>query len=431
MARARSILGILAATGAVIAGLGVAAPASATAGPSDLVYNSIDSSNLKPWSQGFGSSWTVALGDAVTLAAGGRVLSAVDVEMVDWACGSGSWSGTDCVTAPGATFDQPLTISLYAVTADGHRGDELVSSTQTFAIPFRPSYDDTNCSGDTYHGYWDAAHSTCRHNVLSTVTFTGFSGVTLPDQVIAAVSFPTTATDPSIPATEPANSLNVGLTLVGPSVGADIANDVWVDGQAPWSDSFWTAADNTFNGGATDGLRRSTSTTDWTVDGTTWFTPQIAIHATIAPAPTESATPTPSATPFVPTGDELTTSNTHNLTVTGNLVPGGAVTLTDAALAGVTGDAFVFSTPTSLGSVTFSAAGTAPATLPAGLSAGAHRIAVYAADGSVLGWASITVTAVLAETGSNTAPYAAFGIAAVLAGAVLFVISRRKAATQR
>lgn len=428
MARARSILGILAATGAVIAGLGVAAPASATAGPSDLVYNSIDSSNLKPWSMGYAATTTVSFGDEVTLGTGGRVLSAVDVEMVDWACGSGSWSTNDCVTTPGATFDQPLTVTLYDVTADGHRGAELASATHTFAIPFRPSADTSGpCFNDGYGSYLDG--TLCRHNVLSTVTFSGFTGITLPDKVIAAVSFATTATDPSVPASDPSNSLNVGLTVAGASVGADTANDVWVDTPSPAFSSYWTAADDTFNAGTT-GLRRSTSAADWT-EGGAWFTPQIAIHASVAPAPTQSADPTPSATPFVPTGDELTTSNTHGLTVTGDLVPGGVVTLTDAALAGVTGDAFVFSTPTSLGSVTFSAAGTAPATLPAGLSVGAHRIAVYAADGTVLGWAPITVTAALAETGSNSGPFAAFAVAAILAGAVLFVISRRKAATQR
>ena len=90
-------------------------------------------------------------------------------------------------------------------------------------------------------------------------------------------------------ASDPSNSLNVGLTVKGASVGADTANDVWIDTPSAAFDSYWTDADKDFNADTT-GLRRSTSAADWTVNGTAsepWFTPQIAIHVAPVPAPTQ------------------------------------------------------------------------------------------------------------------------------------------------
>jgi len=59
----------------------------------------------------------------------------------------------------------------------------------------------------------------------------------------------------------------------------------------------------------------------------------------------------------------------------------------------------VFSSPTHLGAFLVAADGTVTVTLPSSLAPGAHRIAVYAADGSVIGWDWITVLAASSPTG--------------------------------
>ena len=92
--------------------------------------------------------------------------------------------------------------------------------------------------------------------------------------------------------------------------------------------------------------------------------------------------------------------------------------------------AFVYSTPVSLGGWQLaSAAGEISATLPSGLAAGAHRLAVQDASGAVIGWVDITVlaggVAVLAETGADASP--ALGASAMLlALGVLLVLRRRR-----
>ena len=92
--------------------------------------------------------------------------------------------------------------------------------------------------------------------------------------------------------------------------------------------------------------------------------------------------------------------------------------------------AFVYSTPVSLGGWQLaSAAGEISATLPSGLAAGAHRLAVQDADGAVIGWVDITVlangVAVLAATGADASPALGAG-AMLLALGVLLVLRRRR-----
>ena len=67
--------------------------------------------------------------------------------MSSFGCESGTWNGSDCVTTPGATFSHPITLNIYNVGPSNSVGSLLGTRTQTFNIPFRPSADDTNCTG--------------------------------------------------------------------------------------------------------------------------------------------------------------------------------------------------------------------------------------------------------------------------------------------
>jgi len=94
-----------------------------------------------------------------------------------------------------------------------------------------------------------------------------------------------------------------------------------------------------------------------------------------------------------PSDTELTANLENAITVTPNpFAPGETVTITMPS--GHEGDAvyvFAFSEPTALGSATVSGSARITMATPSSLPLGAHRIAVYAADGTLLGWQSVTV----------------------------------------
>ncbi|MFT4305497.1 MAG: HtaA domain-containing protein [Microbacterium sp.] len=89
--------------------------------------------------------------------------------------------------------------------------------------------------------------------------------------------------------------------------------------------------------------------------------------------------------------------------------------------------AYLFSTPTALGTHTVTSSGTITVTLPEGV-AGEHRLAVYAADGSLIGWMTVTISAagVLAATGADVVAPLGAAIAALLLGAAFWAVGIRR-----
>ena len=76
------------------------------------------------------------IGDEINLAPDtARSLNSVTVTLSSWACQQGSWNGKDCVTQPGATFAQEMTLKIY----DAHDLTPIATSTQSFDVPYRPS----------------------------------------------------------------------------------------------------------------------------------------------------------------------------------------------------------------------------------------------------------------------------------------------------
>jgi hypothetical protein len=185
-----------------------------------------------------------SLGDKVTFAAGPRKLNNVTVTLSSWACVQGTWFNGDCVTPAGATFSLPLTLNIY----DGTGATLLASSTQTFAVPYRPSASAKCGDGRWYSG----GLKSCFNGLADDVTF-GFSNVTLPDTVVYELSYNTTHYGPN-PIGEgaacfgtdagcPYDSLNIALNT-GTSAGTDdVSGDVWQNG-APTTtyDSSYTPA---------------------------------------------------------------------------------------------------------------------------------------------------------------------------------------------
>ena len=140
-----------------------------------------------------------------------------------------------------------------------------------------------------------------------------------------------------------------------------------------------------------------------------------------------------------PSEADLTDANRGSVTVPDSVVQGGTAEVTvGAESAGDSVDVYLFSEPVLLGTRVLSAAGTATVTIPAGAALGAHRIAIYAADKALIGWAATTVTAPsggaaaagpdrLSNTGGESGVGAlAAALLLLTAGGGLVVVSRRR-----
>ncbi|PZQ91973.1 MAG: cell wall protein [Leifsonia xyli] len=134
--------------------------------------------------------------------------------------------------------------------------------------------------------------------------------------------------------------------------------------------------------------------------------------------------------PEAPAETDLTPTTQNGVTGPSSARAGSTITVAmGVERAGDRVDGWVFSTPSYLGARTVSAAGTIQLTIPATLAPGAHRVAVLAADGTVIGWFALAVSpAAIASTGVDAAATnSGIALAAVLlvAGLALVVVRRR------
>ncbi|ROP72282.1 lamin tail domain-containing protein [Curtobacterium sp. PhB115] len=153
---------------------------------------------------------------------------------------------------------------------------------------------------------------------------------------------------------------------------------------------------------------------------------------TPAPSPGAGVTPSPTTpvAPSAPSETGLTDANRGNVSAPSSARAGETITVTVGTQ--YTGDVvkvWLYSTPTLLGTVTVAADGTVRVTIPADAPAGEHRIVVTAADGTVLGWTPITITASgeLAFTGAEGLGAGALVAFLLLAaGAGVLIVRRRR-----
>jgi hypothetical protein len=289
-----------------VVGLISAQPAAAAGGPV-TAYSAMPAvipGNVP--SVGFQANQVAELGDQVGLANNSTPLATAHVLMSSWGCQSGSWntqSPPNCITNPGAAFTEPITFNVYAVNNSGPLpapGALLATKTQTFTIPYRPSADPVNCTG-AQSGEWFSGAS-CFNGLAVPITFDFTAGapVMLPSQVIWTVAYNTTSWGAAPYGTGTAcfsssggcgyDSLNIGLTNTGPTVGTDTdPNGLF------WNTS--TAA-NYCDGGAggTNTLRDDTGPGCWTP-----YTPAGDIVLAPVPPPPLTAPSAPrrvSATPL-------------------------------------------------------------------------------------------------------------------------------------
>lgn len=221
----------------------------------DNIYDSIPA--IYPGSfpsLGYEATSTDEFGDHISFDGSSRALDSVEISLTNWACEndydnvSGTWvpnRGTSeaCVTTLGSFFAHPITLNIYEVDNSGVDpaiGSLIASVTDTFDIPFRPSWDSVNCPAPStdvpFGGTWyDPVLGACVHGYAFNITF-DFStlGVTLPEEVIFGVAY-NTANHGAAPlgTAGPYSSLNVSLATVPPTVGIDVEA-----GTAFWDTSY-------------------------------------------------------------------------------------------------------------------------------------------------------------------------------------------------
>lgn len=251
---------------AVVAAAALALGAGPAAASTPPVYNSIPTvlpGNVP--SVGFEATSTSEFGDYIALAGTERASENVPVTIVMsiWACETGGWTGTDCATTPGDTWAQPLTLTIYNVDHTSPTvpaaGTVVLTTTQTFNLPFRPSYDPTNCPANgNSHRWWSVSDSTCYNGLAHYVTFTLPGGHTLPDELIWGISYNTRDYGPSPIGgpSGPYDSLNVGAeTFAGmPSDGTDVEPD------GAFLNSTWSGA---YGDGGAGGMGKFRDDTGW------------------------------------------------------------------------------------------------------------------------------------------------------------------------
>jgi len=228
---------LVAGAALVVATLAIAVGPALAASPT--VFRNIASTvpgNVQ--SVGFEATSVNELGDLVQLGAGDRSSAnlPVTVVMSSWGCQHGG--NATCSTDPGATWSQPLTLTIYNADLTGAVpavGTVVLQTTQTFAIPYRPSYDAAGpCAAKNSTGWYSTLEAKCYNGFVHPVTFTLPAGITLPAELIWSIAYNTShrgyaplGNDPTNALNNPWDSLNVGaFNFSGePSVGTDVEPD--------------------------------------------------------------------------------------------------------------------------------------------------------------------------------------------------------------
>lgn len=178
-----------------------------------VIYDSFTSAPNVP-SLGYQATSTREFGAAISLAGTERDLTTISVQMSNWAYAS-SYAGS------GAGFNHELTVNLYEAGPGNTVGSLIGTRTVNAFIPWRPE-PGGGCPGTSYL----AGDGFCYNGSISQVDF-DFTGITVPDQIIATLAFNTqTHGYNPIGVAGPYNSLNFAIgapiSIGSPAGSADI-----------------------------------------------------------------------------------------------------------------------------------------------------------------------------------------------------------------
>jgi hypothetical protein len=142
-------------------------------------------------SVGFESVAASEFGGQVQFTGTARKSPKVKVVMSSWACQRNTYQSGLCSTTPGATFSVPLTVTAYKVGLNDEPGARIASVTQNFAMPYRPSANNTKCFGADAGKWYKSADGKCYNGKAFTRTVS-LGSVTLPNNVIIGIAYNTT-----------------------------------------------------------------------------------------------------------------------------------------------------------------------------------------------------------------------------------------------
>ncbi|MET3635781.1 ExeM/NucH family extracellular endonuclease [Curtobacterium oceanosedimentum] len=165
-------------------------------------------------------------------------------------------------------------------------------------------------------------------------------------------------------------------------------------------------------------------------------TPTPGGGGTPAPGTGTGTTPAPGTgvgqAPAAPSASSLTGANRGGVTAPASARAGETITVgVGSALAGQRVSVWLYSDPVLLGTAVVAADGTVRVTIPPSTTTGQHRLAVTAADGSLIGWTDIRIdpaTGELAFTGAELTGGLVAALLLLTAGTGLVVARRRRAA---
>jgi hypothetical protein len=175
---------------------------AATTASSNVLYNSLVPAPGNLPSIGFEATQAAQFGNEISLTRSAKAANVV-VTMDSWGCQSGSWTDDTCSTTPGSTFSEPITLNIFRAPAtnpttqadtpgNGVPGTLITSVTKTFAIPYRPSANNTKCIGDELGNWFDSKNGECFPGMATNVTFNLTSlHVTLPKTFVFGIAYNT------------------------------------------------------------------------------------------------------------------------------------------------------------------------------------------------------------------------------------------------
>jgi hypothetical protein len=225
---------------------------AASATTSNVLYNSMVPSPGNLPSESFEASAVAQLGNEITLTRSAKVATVV-VAMDSWGCQSGSWTNSPapCSTTPGSTFSEPITLNIFRAPANpntqpdtvgsGLPGTVILSVTKTFAIPYRPSANNTKCIGTELGNWFDSKNGECFPGMATNITFSLSSlHVTLPKTFVYGIAYNTSdyGAHPYGDATA-CHATSEGCGYDSLNVGLSYDPDNLNVGTNPYSGSLW------------------------------------------------------------------------------------------------------------------------------------------------------------------------------------------------
>ncbi len=147
----------------------------------------------------------------------------IKIGLSSWACVFGEAEGNNCSTPAGSNkFSKEVTVNVYKVGPGNSVGPKVITKTQTFSMPYRPTASSKCTTGESKGGWYGPdgnGGKACFHGKLFFIVFKT-TGLLPESNAIITVTYNTRDYGYSPTGVSgPADSLNVALTSPNPPFG--------------------------------------------------------------------------------------------------------------------------------------------------------------------------------------------------------------------